>query len=172
MQIDLNQFEEAMLRQLRAKDSTNPKGYLKRTSCQFVNDYGWFYRPTPLPAGLELANENECYNNALNLALDNPSLTYVEGFAAGPGGLRIHHAWVTDGNGRAIDNTWRVPGIVYAGVPFKCGFVSLTGLRNRGVGSLLDEYTNDWPLLRELSDLPDTWLQVQGKGLMRLADCK
>jgi hypothetical protein len=46
---ELTQFERAMLRQLRAKDGTNPKGYLKRTSCQFVHDYGWFYDSGPLP---------------------------------------------------------------------------------------------------------------------------
>jgi hypothetical protein len=97
-------------------------------------------------------------------------LIYVEGFAAGEGGLRIHHAWVTDGNGRVIDNTWRVPGVVYVGVPFRCGFVSLTGLKNKGVGSLLDDFANDYPLLRELSDKPEKWLEPNGKGTVRIAD--
>lgn len=159
-----------MLRQLRAKDGTNPKGFLKRTSCQFVHDYGWFYEPMELPIGVEPANENECYNNALNLALHDPSLIYVEGFCAGEGGLRIHHAWATNGDGRVIDNTWRTPGVVYVGVPFQCGFVSLTGLKNRGVGSLLDDFANDYPLLRELSDQPDHWLEPRGKGFLRIAD--
>src|SRR5437016_1844254 len=103
---DLNQFEEAMLRQLRAKERTNPKGILKRTSRQFVLEYGWWYELGPLPEDVTPANPNECYNNALNLVLDDSSLTYVEGFAAEEGGPRIHHAWVTDGKGRAIDNTW------------------------------------------------------------------
>jgi hypothetical protein len=167
---ELTQFERAMLRQLRANDETNPKGYLKRTSCQFVHDYGWFYDSGPLPQAVEPGDSNECYSNALVLALGDPSLIYVEGFAAGEGGLRIHHAWIAARNGLAIDNTWRVPGVVYVGVPFRCGFVSLTGLKNNGVGGLLDDFANDYPLLRELSDKPEKWLEPNGKGTARIAD--
>jgi hypothetical protein len=152
----LTRLEQAMLTQLRAKDSTNPKGVLKRTSKQFVLEYGWFYKRAPLPQDVVLATRGECYNNALCLALENPSFVYCEGFAAGKGGSRIHHAWVTDGRGRAIDNTWVPPGMVYAGVPFKAGFVSLIGLMNDGVGSLLDDWEHDWPLLRELGDYPES----------------
>jgi hypothetical protein len=169
---ELTESERAMLHRLRAKHGTNAKGVLKRTPSQFIHDYGWFYEPAPLPDAVNPGNSNECYNNALVLALNEPSLIYVEGFAAGPGGLRIHHAWATDGTGRAIDNTWDAPDVVYVGVPFKCGFVSLTGLKNKGVGSLLDDYANDFPLLRELSDEPEKWLEPGGKGIVRIADQK
>jgi hypothetical protein len=167
---ELTEHEQAMLRQLRANDGTNAKGILKRTPSQFIHDYGWFYEPAPLPKAVGAGDADECYNNALVLALNDPSLIYVEGFAAGPGGLRIHHAWATDGNGRAIDNTWKIPGVVYVGVPFKCGFVSLMGLKNKGVGSLMVDYANDFPLLRELSDQPEKWLDPSGKGVVRIAD--
>jgi hypothetical protein len=89
---DLTPFEQALLRQLRTKDSTNAKNILQRTSCQFVLEYGWFYEPAPVQEGVEMASEGECYNNALILALTDPSLIYVEGFAASEGGVRIHHA--------------------------------------------------------------------------------
>jgi hypothetical protein len=167
---ELTESEQAMLHQLRAKHNTNAKGVLKRTPSQFIHDYGWFYEPAPLPEAVKPGNPNECYNNALVLALNDPTLIYVEGFAAGAGGLRIHHAWATDGTGRAVDNTWDAPGVVYVGVPFKCGFVSLTGLKNKGVGSLLADYANDFPLLRELSDQPEKWLEPGGEGIVRIAD--
>lgn len=161
--------ELRLLRQLQAEDGTDPKGYLKRTSCQFVLDYGWFYEPGPFPQEVERGVEGECYNNAFRLALQDKSLVYVEGFATGKSGLRIHHAWVTDGTGRAIDNTWRKPGIVYAGVPFTTQFVSITGLRNKGVDSLIDDWEHDWPLLRELTEQPEHWLEPRGRGVVEIA---
>lgn len=168
----LTESELGCVRLLQAKDNTNPKGYLKRTSRQFVFDYGWFYEPHPLPEHVECAREGECYNNALRLALEDSSLIYVEGFASGKGGPPIHHAWVTDGTGRVIDNTWSVPGAVYAGVPFTTQFVSITGLKNEGVGSLIDDWEHDWPLLRELTDQPELWMEPRGHGVIEIAKCR
>jgi hypothetical protein len=165
---DLTPFEQALLRQLRIKDSTNAKNILKRTSCQFVLEYGWFYEPASVPKAVKMASEGECYNNALILALTDPSLIYVEGFTASEGGVRIHHAWVTDGRGRAIDITWAAQGAVYIGVPFKSGFVSLMGLKNKGVGSPLDDWENGYPLLRELGDRPEEWLEPRGNGFAKV----
>ena len=63
----------------------------------------------------------------------------------------------------------RRSGVVYIGVPFKCGFVGLTGLKSKGVDSLLADYANAFALLRELSDQPETWLEPEGKGIVRIA---
>jgi hypothetical protein len=164
----LTQFENALLRQLHDDHNSNAKRVLKRTSRQFVLDYGWFYTPAPLPMGVTLAAKAECYNNALRLVLDNSNLVYVEGFAVGKDGLPIHHAWVTDRSGRAIDNTWDTPGIAYAGVPFKAGVVSLIGLKNQSVGSLIDDWEHDWPLLQQEGDHPERWLEIQGNGSRKL----
>ena len=122
----LAQFEKVMLAQLRSPAITTAtaKRVLKRTSCQFVLDYGWFYTPSPLPKKVKPGTPNECYRNALELVLHDPSLIYVEGYASGAGGLPIRHAWVTDGHGRAIDNTCGELNFVYAGVPFVTRFVS------------------------------------------------
>lgn len=166
------EYELRLLRQLRANYNTNLKGYLKRTSRQFVADYGWFYEPGPFPQDVACGIENECYNNALRLTLEDKSLIYVEGFAAGASGLGIHHAWATDGAGRVIDNTWREPGVVYAGVPFTTPFVSVTGLRNEGVGSLIDDWQHDWPLLRRLTDQPEYWMEPRGRGVIEIARCR
>lgn len=60
--------------------------------------------------------------NAARLAMDNPDLTYVEGYADSDL-FPMEHAWVVDPDGRVIDNTWRKPGTVYYGVPFTRKFL-------------------------------------------------
>jgi hypothetical protein len=147
-----------MLRELRDQ-YINPKHILKRTSRQFVLDYGWFYTPMPLHTGVKLSKKAECYNNALNLTLDDPTLVYVEGFAIGKAGVPVSHAWATDGKGHAIDNTWASPSL----------FVNLTGVKNKSVGSLIDDWDHDWPLLHDLGDHPEHWLQLMGKGFTKLS---
>jgi hypothetical protein len=57
---------------------------------------------------------------------------------------------------------------VYIGVPFKSGFVSLMGLKNKGVGSLLDDWENGYPLLRELGDRSEEWLEPRGNGFAKV----
>ena len=168
----LSQFEQEMLAYLLSPSSTtaNARRILKRTSCQFVLDYGWFYTPSRLSKLVGPGPEGECYKNALMLVLDNPKLTYVEGYAAGGGSHPIRHAWATDGKGRVIDNTWRLSGSVYAGVPFKVAWVSSTGLKNKGIGSLIIDWEHDWPLLRELGDEPQKWLEMKGKGFRKVTD--
>jgi hypothetical protein len=163
---DLAAMEKELLLGLQAKVGTNPNGVLKRTPRQFVLDYGWFYKPEPLPPGIVVANEGECFNNALQLALANPNLIYVEGYALG--GYPIAHAWVTDGSGRVFDNTWATLGLAYAGVPFKTSWVSLIGLKNKGIGSLIDDWEHGWPLCGELGDTPKFWLESKGKGTREL----
>jgi hypothetical protein len=43
------------------------------------------------------------------------------------------------------------------------------GLKNKGVGSLLVDYANGFPLLRELSDQPEKWLEPGGEGILRIS---
>lgn len=71
-------------------------------------------------------------------------------------------------NGNAIDNTWRQPGIVYAGVPFTLEFVTVTTQKNHASISLLDDFQNGFPLLGELGDRPDEWLELRGRGTKQL----
>jgi hypothetical protein len=166
----LTRVEQSFLAQLQAIFDSTGKGPrpLKRSSYQFLLAYGWFYTPQPLPKKAAPGAVGECYNNALKLVLDDPGLMYIEGFAAGGDGLPIHHAWATDGTGRAIDITWATPGVIYVGVPFKAGWVSLMGLKYKGVGGLLDDWEHDWPLLRGLGDEPEKWLELKGRGAKKL----
>jgi hypothetical protein len=49
----------------------------------------------------------ECFQNAALAAFDSDGeLTYVEGFAC-RSGLLVHHAWVVNAEGKALEVTWR-----------------------------------------------------------------
>lgn len=146
------------------------KAVLKRTMQQFVLEYGWWYEPVELSTEIERATVGECHKNATDLMLIDNSFIYCEGYALfKPRSQPTLHAWVTDGHGRAIDNTWPLPGVAYAGVPFKGLFVSMTNLKNHAIISLLDDYQNGYPLRGELGDRPAEWLEMRGRGVEKIA---
>lgn len=162
--------EQNLQQQLRRDGATKGTGeFLNRTKCEFVLEYGYWYDPIPSPDAMAMGKPNECFKNAFDLAMDSTDFIYCEGFALYEGGLRVHHAWVTDGQGRAIDNTWGKPGVAYAGVPFLTDFLNLRFLLNEAVICQLDDWEHDWPLLRDLGDRPDEWFEFRGKGMRRLA---
>lgn len=87
-----------------------------------------FTASAPMPEGQRLGRPKLCYWNAYELALGEPSLTYVEGYAATArvGGVPIFHAWCCDRDGRVIDPTWRFVRNAeagYFGIPIKADFV-------------------------------------------------
>ena len=132
-------------------------------------DYGWWYEPVQLPQQIALGTPQQCHKNATDLALADDSLIYCEGFAqVNSGSLPRLHSWVTDGLGRAIDNTWSRPGVAYAGVPFKSFFVNMTALKNQATISLLDDWENGYPLRGDLGDRPDEWFELRGRGTARV----
>jgi hypothetical protein len=141
----------------------------KRTIEQFVLEYGWWYKPVELPEGITPGKEQECHKNAVHLTMKN--LIYCEGYAIPEGGgFPVIHAWVTDDQGRAIDNTWQMPGVAYAGVPFMQFFVGGAAIRNHAAISLLDDWKNKWPLGGDLGDRPNEWLDARGSGVARISD--
>lgn len=145
------------------------KALLKRTLQEFVLEYGWWYEPADIEKRFATGTPQQCHKNATDLTLADNSLIYCEGYALfEPGGLPTIHAWVTDGQGRAIDNTWPKPGVAYVGVPFKSLFVNMTALKNHAIVSLLDDYLNNWPLRGDLGDRPDEWLELRGRGKGRV----
>src|ERR1700722_8420421 len=101
-----NQIE--LLDLLRRSQPTDAaKKLLKRTMRQFVLEYGWWYEPCGSIEDFSLGLPQHCHKNATDLILTNDSLIYCEGYALARGvGQPTLHAWVTDGMGRAIDNTW------------------------------------------------------------------
>jgi hypothetical protein len=69
-----------------------------------------------------------CFQNAAQLAIADPSLTYYEGYAVGRTALPIHHAWCIDEDGEVVDTTWREEGEdpgewSYLGVGFQTPFL-------------------------------------------------
>lgn len=155
---------------LRANLATpGAKALLKRTFQEFVLEYGWWYEPSTLDVKFATGLPQECHKNAADLTLADDSLIYCEGYALfKSGSLPTLHAWVTDGRGRAIDNTWPQPGVAYAGVPFTSIFVNLTALKNHATISLLDDYQHNYPLRGDLGDRPEEWLEHRGRGTARL----
>lgn len=94
----------------RSESTTAAQAFLKRTFQEFVIDYGWWYEPVELPREIALGTAQQCHKNGTDLALADDSPVYCEGFALfNSGSLPTLHAWVTDGQGRAIDNTWSRP---------------------------------------------------------------
>lgn len=98
----LNPAEESLLLQLKAH-AAHTSGHLKRSRPQFTLEFGWWYDAAPLPEGIHRGTPQECFTNAANVAIFDERFIYVEGVVCKSGGLPVHHAWVTDGNGRAFD---------------------------------------------------------------------
>lgn len=142
--------------------------FMKRSRYQFVIEHGFWYEPQELPEDLSRGDDQQCFMNALDLASNKNDFFYVEGFAIyTASSLPVHHAWIATGDGNAIDPTWDTPGVAYAGVPFQLSFLLTTVLAAKGIKSILDDFENDWPILGELGDRPDEWLERRGLGLGR-----
>ncbi len=150
----------------RIQPTPAAKALLKRTGQRFVLDYGWLYEPVPLPKHIVPGIAEQCFRNAVELTIDDRSLIYCEGFALlKECSLPILHAWVTDGQGAAIDNTWPEPAVAYAGVPFKSLFVTATVVKNHATISLIDDWQNNYPLRSDMGDRPELWLEPRGRGI-------
>ena len=88
------------------------KVMFKRALQEFVLEYGWWYAPSELPRQIARGTPQECFKNAAYLTIDDDSLIYCERYALFRNvSVPRLHAWVTDGRGRAIDNTWPKCGV-------------------------------------------------------------
>lgn len=87
----------------------------------------------------EMGAAKECFSNAGQMALWDDDLTYCEGFAVRPKlGMLIHHGWLMDSDGRAIDVTWRETGdCLYYGIAFETS-VLRAEIKRTGYWGLLD----------------------------------
>ena len=150
------------LHRINAMSGANP--LFRRSLHDLILEYGWWYEPVEVPKGIVTGERKQCFTNAAELALPDCSLIYCEGYAIFKTGHPRLHAWVTDGKGNAIDNTWPTPGISYAGIPFTWEFVMMTTTKNQAFVSLLDDWQNKWPLRGELGDRPEEWLERRGRG--------
>jgi hypothetical protein len=110
--------------------------------------------------------QKQCFHNAQLLALDNPDLQYVEGYAQGNAIMPVHHAWLTL-NGKLIDLTWRtdkpnhqgrlsnrILGVIPEGWQYRGITFSADEIRERIVNSgetraFIGDYTRSFPLFRQ-----------------------
>lgn len=82
--------------------------------------HGRFFTPAERPDDVAPATPKMCFQNAFQLAMSRPDLTYVEGFALSV--VPLHHAWCVTDDGVVVDPTWTGgngldPGAAYYGVP-------------------------------------------------------
>jgi hypothetical protein len=87
----------------------------------YVDAYGRFFRPAPLPSGVPQAVQVldlfDCYRKSRFIAEQDPSLDFAEGWALAPDGVPTRHAWCVDPEGRVIDAEWPEPeALTYFGV--------------------------------------------------------
>ena len=81
----MNDLQRQLYDQLLDEEPTPAaKAILKRTSGQFVLDYGWWYEPAPLPDNIAHGTPQQCHKNALDLATEHDGLIYCEGLALSP----------------------------------------------------------------------------------------
>ena len=110
------------------------------TPAQFQLDHGKSYPFGPHSFAGEREAQHECFKNAGRMALEDPSLTYVEGYVS-VHGVPLEHAWVIDPQGRVIDPTISVrPGDTsvkgYYGVPIRTDYLRRTVLQKGTWGVL------------------------------------
>ena len=89
----------------------------------------------------------ECFRNAALLALEDPGLVYVEGYALGI--IPVLHAWcVTRDGSEVAEVTWPEMGTEYYGIPFRREYLHSRLERYRMYG-LIDQYERGFPILSE-----------------------
>lgn len=105
----------------------------------FIRKMGRAWAPQACPPGITPGTKKQCYANAGILAMENPELTYVEGYACPPGLIPVNHAWCVDRQWRVVDNTFDdAAGAQYFGVPCSRGFL-LSRISETGVWGLMGD---------------------------------
>ena len=127
--------------------------------------HGRFFTPQPRPGRYRQRRAKACFYNAFMLA-QKTGLRYVEGVAIGNIRLNypVHHAWCVDDDDCVVDATWANPGLAYFGVEFAIQRVAREPRDKSTFGSLLDNWAQDYPVLREPYTHPEhARLQRKGK---------
>ena len=103
----------------------------------FVLENGYPYEVNEKSFEGKRAPMHQCFSNATKKVLNNPDLTYVEGFIS-VHGVPLHHAWTVDKSGQVFDPTVEGADYIdgYYGIPFSRDYLLRTTLKN-GVYGLL-----------------------------------
>lgn len=101
------------------------------------------------PPGLKKGRDKQCYTNAFWVAISNPGLTYVEGYAVPQVvTMPMEHAWCVDEAGVVVETTWKTLGRTYLGMRFTTEQVQRSALETKMYGVLGSDYARDFKLLR------------------------
>ena len=85
---------------------------------QYLSSYGQVFTAAPRPATVAKDPDGQCYRNASLLVINDPWLSYAEGYARFAG-LTFPHAWAVTPDGIVVDSTLERPenatyfGVVY-----------------------------------------------------------
>ena len=117
---------------------------------EFVLKNGRSFETTiPLPSNIKKGKEGTCFENAFWVASGNRhKYYYCEGYAANKGMLPVLHAWVVNRKHEVIDPTCPFAKYYY-GFIFKLSYVCQWVPKNRGHKSIIDNWIQGWPLLKE-----------------------
>ena len=108
----------------------------------------------------------QCFYNAQQLALFKKGYVYFEGFVTTDIGFPIHHGWCVTDSGILVDPTLRInhnkrftmnncvigeppAGWEYHGRWFPNSAIEKMWRETEEAGSLVDDWRNRWPLLKE-----------------------
>jgi hypothetical protein len=105
----------------------------------FLAEHGRSYTSDPETFAGERMEQGMCYMNCTHSVLENPLLTYCEGFVS-VYGVPLEHAWLLDRDGNVIDPTLTAhpEGRVteYFGVAFSTEYLLQAAMRNKYYGLL------------------------------------
>lgn len=144
---------EDLGRQIKALGDPKNRGYQYASIYELVADQGRPFTARPLPPAFEKMSPKECFRNASIVAIRHAGagIMYCEGYVNTlPGNIvPILHAWCIDRDENIIDPTLAYqPHIEYIGIPFDLRFMLYT-FEIHKAGSLLDDWKNGWPLLKD-----------------------
>lgn len=117
--------------------------------------HGIWFQPQRLPSGYRRMAIKQCYTNAYHLALNDPELIYVEGYAMCV--IPVLHAWVVKvGSHKVIDPTWESigGGAAYLGIPFQLKYLNRVMARS---GCAIDNYKDRFPIISGKHTIDRYW---------------
>lgn len=130
-------------------------------SARFITTAGRPYTRRLLEHSYRRGVRNACYENAFELALVHPELTYCEGRALSVG-IPIEHAWCITPDGLVVDTTWDAGESEYHGVAFDTRFLKGWVTRRKRYAVLAEVFPSE---LIEAS--PSTFLASPSDQLVR-----